>query len=186
MTSAADVGLRSAHDCSPVLSACSPGRAPVFYGPRNPLEDVFGPAGRRLRDCLSNESSETSLAHLQTFLERRFSGCAADRRFEAAARSARSVAWLGIELGLSERATYSRTIDIAGLTPKRMLRVLRLHRALRHANRGYSWSDVAYCCGYSDQSHLSREFCSLLGEAPVPWQLVAVADLFKTIRERVQ
>lgn len=53
-----------------------------------------------------------------------------------------------------------------GLTPKAFARIVRFQHALQHRALGWSWTAVAYHCGYHDQAHLCNEFSSLAGIAP--------------------
>jgi AraC-like DNA-binding protein len=74
-----------------------------------------------------------------------------------------------------------RTHREIGLSPKHILRVVRLHAALHAARKpGASWSDVASRSGYADQSHLTREMRDLLGETPSSWRTRGTAVSFKT------
>jgi AraC-like DNA-binding protein len=57
----------------------------------------------------------------------------------------------------------------AGLTPKRLARVLRFRQALAHAGRPRQRADcaqVALDCGYCDQAHLINDFREFSGSAP--------------------
>ena len=84
-------------------------------------------------------------------------------------------------LGTPTRSLFERTRRDVGLAPKRLLRIMRLHRALHAARcRRGSWAGVAHDCGYADQAHLTRECSSLLGETPTRWAARATADSFKT------
>lgn len=84
-------------------------------------------------------------------------------------------------LGVSERTLRDRVWHQIGLSPKRTLRILRLHRALLLARTpGVSWADVASMSGYADQAHFTRECRVLLGETPTQWRARGVADSFKT------
>jgi AraC-like DNA-binding protein len=71
--------------------------------------------------------------------------------------------------GLSTRQLQRRFRAATGLGPKRLSRILRLHRVLRAVEgaRGHaSWARVAADCGYADQSHLIRDFREFAGETP--------------------
>ncbi|MEQ8275436.1 MAG: AraC family transcriptional regulator [Deltaproteobacteria bacterium] len=55
-----------------------------------------------------------------------------------------------------------------GLTPKSFQRVLRFNDVLAQMKerRTMSWADIAYRCGYADQSHFIREFKKFSGFNP--------------------
>ena len=155
--------------------------ADVFTGRAFSVEDVFGPAGRALVDRMSQGTPEAAVNHLGQFLEERLASSEADSRFEVAVRRSRSVASLAAVLNISLRTAYARAIETTGLTPIRLLRIVRLHTALRHASApGAKWTDTACIAGYADQAHMVREFRSFLGESPEAWRRRAIADLFNT------
>lgn len=70
------------------------------------------------------------------------------------------------ETGFSHRHVASRFREQVGLTPKTAARILRFELAVELLARGEAASRVAVACGYSDQSHLSREVASLGGSPP--------------------
>ena len=93
---------------------------------------------------------------------------------------------LARSLGEPTRSMRARAHREIGLSPKRMLRVLRLHSALHAArDRARSWSEVAHLTGYADQAHLTRELRALIGETPSTWQARGSAVLFKTPRRAI-
>jgi AraC-like DNA-binding protein len=144
-------------------------------------EDVFGPAGRRLAGRMSENTPEIAVDHLKSFLEERFAKCEPDFQLDTAIRSTRSVASMAQAMGLSVRGIWNSAMDRTGLAPRRLLRILRLHRALhRAAIPGAKWSEIAYLSGYADQAHLIREFVALLGKSPNAWRKGARADSFNT------
>ena len=55
-----------------------------------------------------------------------------------------------------------------GLTPKYYHRILRFNEMLKKTqnNEAICWTDIAYVCGYSDQSHFIKEFKHFLGLNP--------------------
>lgn len=55
-----------------------------------------------------------------------------------------------------------------GLTPKYFQRILRFNEVLRkvHQKKEVSWTEVAYDCGFSDQSHFIKEFRHFSGFNP--------------------
>jgi AraC-like DNA-binding protein len=55
-----------------------------------------------------------------------------------------------------------------GLSPKYYQRILRFNDILQkiHNREKISWAEVAYNCGYSDQSHFIKEFNHFSGFNP--------------------
>jgi AraC-like DNA-binding protein len=97
------------------------------------------------------------------------------------------VAALAVSLQTPARSLRERAYREVGLSPKRILRVLRLHRALIAARRpGSSWSGVACAAGYADQAHLTREMQALVGETPSAWRARGSAVSFKTRGRRLE
>lgn len=82
-------------------------------------------------------------------------------RGTAVAETADRVGWTG-------RTLKRRSLQQAGLTPKRFARLRRLHRLLASipADGGVDWAQVAFVCGYFDQAHLVNEFRALTGLTP--------------------
>ncbi len=145
------------------------------------VDDVFGQAGRALADRMSNATPMAAIAHLVAFLEEQLSSREPDFQLERAFEAAHSVAWLARSLNVSLRAVQTRTAESVGLSPRRVLRILRLHRALHHASTADSaWAETACIAGFADQSHMVREFRSLLGDSPTGWRNRAGTDSFNT------
>ena len=156
-------------------------RADLFTGRAFPVEDIFGFTGRELIDRLSHAAPDRAVVYLQEFLERELSNRNPDLQWQTALRSVRSVASLAGALNLSPRAAYARTLEIAGLSPRRLLRIMRLHRALHFsAMERRRWPEIAYLAGFADQAHMVREFRALLGDSPNSWRRRSIADSFNT------
>jgi len=136
------------------------------------LEDVFGPA------LLAEELQEAPdwpqrFALLDAALLRRAAIGPAPApevawtfRRLAAADGRLSIGALAAEVGWSRRHLASRWRRDVGLTPKATARVLRFERAHALVRAGRALADVAYDCGYADQSHFNREFRALAGATP--------------------
>jgi len=75
---------------------------------------------------------------------------------------------LAAELGLHVRTLERRFLDQFGMTPKRMIRLVRLRHVLEalHAGGFGTLADLAHACGYADQPHLIRDFKALTGRLP--------------------
>ncbi len=88
---------------------------------------------------------------------------------------------LAAEVGVSERQLERRFADHVGLSPKTVIRRYRLYEAAERARSGrVDWAQLAAELGYSDQSHLSREFRAALGVPPGTYAIQAApsaADL---------
>lgn len=66
---------------------------------------------------------------------------------------------ISTDLRCSENKILRRFKNSFSVTPKEYIRIVRFRRALRclHELRGTSLTDIAYLCGYYDQSHFIRE-----------------------------
>lgn len=85
---------------------------------------------------------------------------------------------LAREIGWSGRHFASCFRDATGLSPKAAARRLRFDRARRMVDgTTATLADVAAACGYSDQSHLTREFGELAGCAPAAYRAARFPEL---------
>jgi AraC-like DNA-binding protein len=80
---------------------------------------------------------------------------------------------LAAEAGLGVRALQRRFADHVGISAKAFIRRYRLYEAAEQARlqRSVDWAELAVRLGYSDQSHLSRDFSALLGTPPKQYAL---------------
>jgi AraC-like DNA-binding protein len=60
-----------------------------------------------------------------------------------------------------------------GTSPKQFVRLARIETALAAHRDGRAWADIAYACGFSDQTHLIRDFKAIIGQPP--------EDFFRTL-----
>jgi AraC-like DNA-binding protein len=138
------------------------------------LEDVLGPGAPLLAERLQEAPG---WAERFALLD-----AALLRRVEAGPEPAPEVAWtfrrlaeahgrlavgpLAAEVGWSRRHLAARWRRDVGLGPKAVARILRFERAHQLVRGGRGLADVAYECGYADQSHLNRDFRALAGATP--------------------
>lgn len=75
---------------------------------------------------------------------------------------------LAAAVGLGERALQQRFAEHVGVSPKWLLRRYRLYEVAERAARDpdLDWAATATELGYSDQSHLVREFTAVVGQPP--------------------
>ena len=139
------------------------------------LEDAFGAAGNTLVDELHATADwDMRLDAVERFLI---------SRAQAGPRPTPAVAWairrlwqtdgrervdsLAAQLGCSRRYLHARFREQVGLAPKTVARLIRFGAVRRRIERApVRWADVAYECGYADQSHLNRDFRELAGTTP--------------------
>jgi AraC-like DNA-binding protein len=71
-------------------------------------------------------------------------------------------------LGFSHRHFIDLFRRETGLTPKLFCRIRRFQQALAEvqARTKIDWADVAYSCGYFDQSHFVHDFVNFSGLNP--------------------
>jgi AraC-like DNA-binding protein len=138
------------------------------------LDALWGHAATELRErlCEAGTPEQRLLIVEQTLTARLRCPRARHRAvpFAVAALSEThaSVSQLASVIGLSHRRLIEVFSAEVGMTPKRFARVRRFQRAVALAQRSPSpdWAGLAHDCGYSDQSHLIREFVAFSGLAP--------------------
>jgi AraC-like DNA-binding protein len=179
--------IDSSHRSATIAVRLRPGALPLITGVSAlafvdrsvPIADVF--AARALRDLeLSADAPARLLAVQLLRLLRRVRRGTMPALLPSRAAGTLAVTAIASSLGMPSRSLHERYRRYVGLSPKRMLRITRLHEALRAARRGSSWSAVAQASGFADQSHLTREMQALLGETPGAWAARGAADSFKT------
>lgn len=68
---------------------------------------------------------------------------------------------------LSTRQFERKFLTFSGFSPKLFSRIIRFHAALNeYGNHQKSLTEIAYECGYYDQSHFIRDFKAFSGEHP--------------------
>lgn len=72
---------------------------------------------------------------------------------------------LATELGWTRKRMTERFREQVGLTPKAAARLLRFDHARSLAGT-MDWSELAFACGFADQSHLISEFRAFTGRTP--------------------
>jgi AraC-like DNA-binding protein len=83
----------------------------------------------------------------------------------------RRVSAVADAVGWGRRHLHESFVVEFGLSPKELARVARFHRSKEMIRRlpTANLAEVAASCGYSDQSHLAREWNRLAGGAPSRW-----------------
>ncbi len=140
------------------------------------LADVLGPAVGRLEARLDAAADwETRLEIVEAFLLRRLGASTptrpdvawAWRRLEETGGRIR-IDELARELRCSRKHLLAQFREHVGPGPKTAARLVRFNRLLMLLRREphAEWSELAFRCGYADQSHLYREVRRLAGCTP--------------------
>jgi len=139
------------------------------------LESVFGRDGRRLDEQVSSAvSNQDRVAIVSRFLQAKLD--ATDRELPFVHRAVHtildsngSLSVTGLAKGhsLSTRQFERRFKELAGLSPKLYSRVVRFQSATQHKLAGgRDLTEIAYECGYFDQSHFINDFRQFSGYTP--------------------
>ena len=82
------------------------------------------------------------------------------------------IAALALEAGLSTRQFQRNFKQQIGMAPKNYARLCRLAEAIRMHARApdCSSTEIAFTCGYADQSHLIHDFKALMNDIPSQYQ----------------
>ncbi|MET3508543.1 AraC-like DNA-binding protein [Halalkalibacter oceani] len=79
------------------------------------------------------------------------------------------------QIGISHRRFIELFKRETGYTPKRYSRIRRFQEVLRKMNERQTmidWTDIAFNCGYYDQSHFIKDFCSFSGLNPTDYETI--------------
>jgi AraC-like DNA-binding protein len=135
------------------------------------VEVAFGTQGKLLLERLGGLAPcPGALDTIAAFLAE--VGTGQNRRASLRLDGCNRVEQLAAQTGLPRRTLHSRLTQEIGLSPKRVLRIQRLHCALKLAqDRSSAWPQIAAGSGFADQAHMIREFVDLLGETPTAWRL---------------
>lgn len=153
-----------------------------------PLEDIAGAPARRLIERLAEAPVGEARWRILDDELGAWSGRGRESAPEvrwavrelAASRGRVAVGRLAETLGWSRARLVAAFREEIGFAPKRMARLFRFRHALECLERGVAsttnpptglarspdWTGIAYGCGYSDQSHMIREFHEFAGLAP--------------------
>jgi AraC-like DNA-binding protein len=137
------------------------------------LDALWGRRARELRErLLEAATTERRFAILEAELLSRLEPRQAPHpavryALDGLARPEVRVGDLAKGASLSARRLIQLFTAAVGITPKRLGRVLRFHRATALARRAArDWTRVAHECGYYDQAHLIRDFRELADMTP--------------------
>jgi AraC-like DNA-binding protein len=159
----------------PLAMVVGPSTAPVTVRPTGAVDlvgvrlqpwaaaCVLGLPVAELRGRVDALGDVTRLPALHELAERLAAAGAGEREArvsDALLRAARG--------GLTARSVQRLFATDVGLTPKELLRIARVQRALALARSapGLPWAAIAARAGYYDQPHLVREFRALVGCPP--------------------
>ena len=155
---------------------------PKFFGyPADDLTDiltdfhsVLGVEGTELEERIMTAAGTPKRVEiLSRFLERRLERnrrelppvfCSIHQILET--RGLVDITSLSSDLGLSHRTFERRFKEFAGFSPKLYSRIARFDAALKEYGSGKSLTDIAYDCGYYDQSHFINDFKEFSGYNP--------------------
>jgi AraC-like DNA-binding protein len=128
-----------------------------------------------LRSLWRNHQSARSSAEGHAAVDLRAVECARDYLGARFAKQVR-LASVAAECGMSSFQLIRVFQRVLGVSPYAYLVQLRVNRARDLLHQGIGVSEVAYSCGFSDQSHLTRVFKKAIGVPPGTYQ--------RAVRER--
>lgn len=135
-----------------------------------PLKVAWGALAKELESRVSDApTTEARLAAVERVLEDRLRSAApVDLRVRKVIDALCSRVAPPRDLHVGSRQLRRLFKTYVGISPKVFQRVVRMQRAVGRMDRApsSSWAGIATDCGYFDQSHLVREFRSLVGLSP--------------------
>ena len=141
---------------TPSVSDLSPGLARALHSARNTSNDAAAVVAP-LQSALEGLVQPVADAHVRHVVER-------IRR----ARGMVSVSDLAATVGWTPRHLERRFMQIVGMSPKRLARIVRFQHALALLDQMESapGTRTAAACGFADQAHFVRDFRDLAGVPP--------------------
>ena len=140
--------------------------------------DVYEVNGESIRSLADRLLAASNHSKRQQIMEDAVRGCLISMVPDQRCRRASSllddhggqltIKELAVEVGVHVRTLERLFRAELGLSPKRMMRLIRVRKLMSHIHesRFKTLTDLAYACGYGDQSHMIREFKQLTGRLP--------------------
>ncbi|HKX82802.1 MAG TPA: helix-turn-helix transcriptional regulator [Pyrinomonadaceae bacterium] len=139
------------------------------------LESVFGMDGKRLEELVCSAAGhEQRVKVVSEFLQQKLD--AAKRELPLVYRAVHSILDADGNVNISAMARYHalstrqferKFKELAGLPPKLYSRIVRFQAATRYKFDGErDLTEIAYACGYYDQSHFINDFREFSGYTP--------------------
>jgi AraC-like DNA-binding protein len=138
------------------------------------LHAFLGNDGKELEEKIMTAPCNNKRAEiLSTFLEKRLQNArlkddtiATSIKHVIHSSGINSVEQLAYKFNLSTRQFDRKFKEYAGFSPKMYIRLVRLSNALKQQKSDKSLSQIAYECGYYDQSHFIRDVKAFTGYQP--------------------
>jgi len=92
--------------------------------------------------------------------------CSVDEALECLASDIKSIKQASLRLGVSTKTLQRLILKKTGRTPGYWFQLARVRKAARRLTRSVSFSDAAEMYGFSDQSHMNREFQRWFNASP--------------------
>jgi AraC-like DNA-binding protein len=138
------------------------------------FDEVLGPEGKDLEERILTAADNLERVSIMTeFLERKLCEVRTNepRVFASIShiietRGLVQVGDLAREYFLSNRQFERKFKEFAGFSPKTYSRIIRFQAALKEFGSDKSLTEIAYDCGYYDQSHFINDFREFSGYNP--------------------
>jgi len=139
------------------------------------IEHIFGGEGilfiNRIKEA---ETFEQKIAVAEEFLQRKLQNQKISKDlvdqaiFLIRQNSSIQIDKLSKNFSISGRHLRRKFEEKIGIGPKSYLRILRFHQVLRLSRQlpNHNWQDLAFGCGYYDQSHFINDFKKFTGRTP--------------------
>ena len=155
------------------------------------LEDLWGSHAPKPQDYVSHDEKRRLLESIIVWKLRTLDGRVMDAVRRLAADPTQSIEEIAARYRLTSRHLLRLFETHVGYGPKALARIFRLQRTLSIADSSrLGSSDLAVAAGYSDQSHMYREFSALCSALPSDVvgkrnSTLAMSDFFKIAGHRV-
>jgi AraC-like DNA-binding protein len=135
------------------------------------IETLLGQAGKQLQEqMLLAKTTAQRIAITSRFLENRllqpWQPIHTAIKKVLQGKEAANINQLAYSFNLSTRQFERKFKEQAGFSPKLYSRIARFHKALQQYGTTLPLTQIAYNCGYYDQSHFIRDFKAFSGHHP--------------------
>ncbi|MET3025229.1 helix-turn-helix domain-containing protein [Flavobacterium sp. UW10123] len=150
-----------------------------FHDSIIPVEDIFGKKTSTLQEQLSEQNNTTRIEHLNRFFRSIIAKPSSNQllinsslNFIVNNKGHFSIKQLVEYTGYTERHLERKFKECVGLNPKKFGNVIRLHhflKLLKDKTEDINLTSISYDAGFSDQSHLIKEFRKHTGITPTEY-----------------